>query len=70
MHNLCIYLDLKIGLVVTLEVVLFFNVYFLLEYSCFTMLCYFLLYSKMNQPYIYTYPLSFGRPFFQVTSGH
>lgn len=24
-----------------------------LEYSCFTMLCQFLLYSKVNQPYIY-----------------
>ena len=26
----------------------------LCEYSCFTMLCYFLLYSKMNQLYVYT----------------
>ena len=27
----------------------------LLGYSCFTMLCYFLLYSKMNQPHVYIY---------------
>ena len=32
---------------------------FLLEYSCFSMLCQFLLYSKMNQLYIYIYPLCF-----------
>ena len=35
---------------------------FLLEYSCFTMLCQFLLYSKLNQLYIYIYPLFFGFP--------
>ena len=29
-------------------------------YSCFTVLCWFLLYSKVNQPYVYTYPLFFG----------
>ena len=28
----------------------------LLEYSCFTMLCQFLLYNKVNQLYIYIYP--------------
>ena len=28
----------------------------LLEYNCFTMLCYFLLYNKMNQLYVYIYP--------------
>ena len=28
----------------------------LLEYSCFTMLCSFLVYSKMNQLYLYIYP--------------
>ena len=32
---------------------------FELEYSCFTLLCQFLLYSKVNQPYIYIYPLIF-----------
>ena len=26
---------------------------FLLEYSCFTMLCHFLLYNKVNQLYIH-----------------
>ena len=31
-----------------------------LENGCFTMLCWFLLYSKMNQPYIYIHPLFFG----------
>ena len=31
-----------------------------LEYSCFAMLRYFLLYSKVNQPYVYIYPLPFG----------
>ena len=33
---------------------------FLLEYSCFTMLCQFLLNSKVNQLYVYIYPLFFG----------
>ena len=28
----------------------------LLEYKCFTMLCYFLLYNKVNQLYVYIYP--------------
>ena len=28
----------------------------LLEYNCFTMVCYFLLYNKVNQLYIYIYP--------------
>ena len=30
---------------------------FLLECSCFTMLCQFLLYSKVNQFYVYIYPV-------------
>ena len=29
---------------------------FLLEYSCFTMLYWFLLHRDVNQPYVYTYP--------------
>ena len=33
---------------------------FFLEYSFFTVWYYFLLYSKVNQLYIYTYPLFFG----------
>ena len=33
--------------------------FILLEYGCFTMSCQFLLYSKVNQLYIYTYPLFF-----------
>ena len=37
----------------------FFN---LLKYSCFTMLCYFLLYSKVNLPDVHIYPLFFGFP--------
>ena len=28
----------------------------LLEYNCSTMVCYFLLYNKVNQPYIYIHP--------------
>ena len=39
------------------QTVLFFKK-FLLEYSLFTMLCYFLLYSKLNQ-FIYIYLHSF-----------
>ena len=27
------------------------------EYSCFILLCLFLLFSKANQPYVYIYPL-------------
>ena len=34
----------------------------LLDYSFFTMLCYFLLYRKVNQPYAYIYPSIFGFP--------
>ena len=42
--------------------VFFFFFFFLLEYSCFTILCQFLLYSKVNQLYIYIYSLFFGFP--------
>ena len=34
--------------------------WFLLAYSCFTMLFQSLLFSKVRQPYIYIYPLFFG----------
>ena len=34
---------------------LYFFLTSLLEYNCFTMVCYFLLYNKVNQPYIYVY---------------
>ena len=37
-------------------------IFFLFEYSCFTMLCYFLLYSEVNQLYVYIYPLPLGPP--------
>ena len=42
----------------------FFHFYFilLLEDSCFTLVCQFLLYSKVNQPYVYIYPFFFGFP--------
>ena len=33
-----------------------------LKYSCFTALYLFPLYTKMNQPYMYVYPLPFGFP--------
>ena len=32
----------------------------LLEYSCFIMLCWFLLYSKVDKLYVYIYLLFFG----------
>ena len=35
---------------------LFFLKTSLLEYNCFTVLCYFLLYNKVNQLYVYIYP--------------
>ena len=35
---------------------------FLLEYNCFIMLCYFLLYNNINQLYVYIYPLALGPP--------
>ena len=41
--------------------------WFLLEYSCFTVLCYFLLYHKVDQPSVYIYSLFFGLP---SHSGH
>ena len=34
----------------------FFFLTSLLEYNCFTMVCQFLLYKKVNQLYVYTYP--------------
>ena len=38
----------------------YYRIYFfntsLLEYNCFTVLCQFLLYNKVNQPYAYIYP--------------
>ena len=37
----------------------YFSLPFLLKYSGFTILCQFLLYSKVNQLYAYTYPLFF-----------
>ena len=36
--------------------------FFLLGHSCFTMLYYFLLHSKVNPPYIYIHSLCFGFP--------
>ena len=45
-----------------MEPIHLFSDQFFLEYSCFAVLCQFLLYSKMNQPYIYTQPLPFGLP--------
>ena len=44
-----------------MDLLFYYN--FLLDYSCFTILCYFLLYSKMNQLYMYIYTLSFGISF-------
>ena len=36
--------------------------FFLLEYDCFTMLCYFLLYNEMNHPYVYMCLLPLAPP--------
>ena len=36
--------------------------FFSFEYNCFTMLCLFLLYSKVNQLYVYVYPLLLEPP--------
>ena len=44
-----------------MDLLFYYN--FLLDYSCFTILCYFLLYSKMNQLYMYIYTVSFGISF-------
>ena len=44
------------------QVCQFLKIFCLLEYSRFTMLCKFLLYSEVNQPYAYTYPLPSGFP--------
>ena len=38
------------------------NFFFLLGYSCFTMLCQFLLYDEVNQLSVYIYPLPLGSP--------
>ena len=34
----------------------------LLEYNCFSMFCYFFLYSEVNQPFVYIYPLPLRPP--------
>ena len=40
----------------------FFKIYFKLEDNCFTMLCWFLLFDKVNQLYLYTWPPSLEPP--------
>ena len=51
---------------------LFFSPCFslLLEYSYFTLLCYFLLYRKVKQPNVCIYPLFLGYPSHLVTTEH
>ena len=44
------------------DCLLFFLNQFLLECSYFTMLCWVLLYSKVDQPYVCIYPLIVGFP--------
>ena len=52
----------------TLIWLLFFPVFFfLLEYTCFTMLCWFLLYNEVNLLYVYINPLHLEPPTLQVT---
>ena len=41
----------------------FLNHSFLFEYDCLAILCWFLLYNKVNQLYAYTYPLPLGPSF-------
>ena len=43
-------------LICCLDCFLFFFLTFLLEYNCFTVVCQFLFYNKVNQLYIYIYP--------------
>ena len=43
----CVLLDLYLSI--------FFNI-FIVEYNCFTVVCQFLLYNKVNQLYVYLYP--------------
>ena len=57
-----LFLDLGSG---TAFFLFFLFLKFLLECICFTMLCYFLLYSKGNQLYLYIYSL-----FFWISLGH
>ena len=45
---------LEVGLGTSQQVIFFLTP--LLEYNCFTMVCYFLLYNKVNQLYVYIYP--------------
>ena len=50
----------KCGRVIDYELLyVFFSFQCLLEYSCFTMLCQFLLYSTVNQLWVYLYPSLF-----------
>ena len=58
-----LYADLLSGLSTTFKFIfIFYNLYSsifltsLVEYNCFTMLCQFLLYNKVNQLYVYIYP--------------
>ena len=57
----------------------YFFLTYLLEYNCFTMMCQFLLYNKVNQLYIYIYhhisslvcfPLTLSIPPHQVVTKH
>lgn len=50
---------LHIVLFSELFIILFFLI---LEYNYFAMLCYFLLYNIVNQPYVYVYPLPLKHP--------
>ena len=52
----CIYFLLVSFTMSFLSLILFFFLNSLLEYNCFTLLCQFLLYNKVNQLYVYIYP--------------
>ena len=43
--------------ITAMELFIVILIFFFLEYSCFTMMCDFLLYSQVNQLYVYICPL-------------
>ena len=49
--------------VIHIHIFFLFQIHFLMEYSCFILLCQFLLYRNMNQACIYIYAHFFGFPF-------
>ena len=44
------------------KILIILALHFLLEYNCFTLFCYFLLYNEVSQLYVYLYLLPLGAP--------